>query len=441
MKPARWHIFTYLLIICIFLLNETPLFGQNAPAFNEISYLTNASGVGIRSLAMGGAVIAHVTDYSASYWNPGGLAFARSPEIYGAFSNIIVNNDAEFINSLTSSRQGFTKFNALGIMYPVQTYRGGLTFAVGYNHVEDYNSVITFGGFNDTPDNSVYQSENTYEEGSLNSLTFSGGFQADKGLGIGAAVTIMHGEHIYNTYFSEEDDQDIYTFDVYNEDRFVKSNINGFELKLGMQYLVNKYLNIGTVVTFPKRFYIEDEHEKSTKLTYDSDINAEPENTYDSGVFKYRVSLPFTFGLGASLHFSGVTISGDVEYRDLSQVRYLTDTPLDGLSEGEANRQIRSTIESVIIKRLGVEFPVPGKSLKLRAGYFENPSPLKYSVRENVRKYFTAGVGIKMSRKLEFNAAYLRGWWKESSVDDLISIPVEESKTEDKVYLGISVNF
>ena len=441
MKIHKPEIFFLLLILVIFFLSFGEIFAQSTSAFKEISYLTRTSGMGTRSLGMGGAVIASVKDYSAIYWNPAGLTFARSPEIYGSFSNLVSNNDAVFMKNLTSGRQSFTKFNSIGFMYPVSVYRGGLTLAVGYNRVEDFNSILSFSGFNSSPEDSVYQSEDVTEEGGINHLSFSGAYEAAKGLSLGATLTYIHGKHLFNTLFAEYDDLNIYTFDLYAENRFIESRIKGFDMKVGLQYIISRYFSIGAVMSFPKVFFIEDEFEKFAGTTYDYDIDKDADIYYDTGIFKYRVSTPFAFGLGASFNYSGFVISGDVEYQDLSQVRYLTDTPLEGLTKGQANMDIRKSVEPVLIKRIGIELPVLQESLKLRAGYFESPNPLKFSMDENTRRYFTAGIGISAIKRISLNFAYMRGWWKDKSIDDLIKIPVEEERIENKVYASILFRF
>ena len=80
----------YLFVLCFTLFLCSNSFGQGPRAFDEISYLTKTSGVGIRSLSMGGAVISNINDYSSIFWNPGGLAFVKSSEIYASFSNFIL---------------------------------------------------------------------------------------------------------------------------------------------------------------------------------------------------------------------------------------------------------------------------------------------------------------------------------------------------------------
>jgi len=441
MKIHKPEIFFLLLILVVSFLSFGKIFAQSTTAFEEISYLTRTSGMGTRSLGMGGAVIASVNDYSAVYWTPAGLAFAKSPEIYASFSNSIANNDAVFMKNLTSGRQSFTKFNSIGFMYPVPVYRGGLTLAAGYNRVEDFNSILSFSGFNSSPEDSVYQSEDVSEEGGINNLSFSGAFEAAKGLSFGATLTYIHGKHISNALFGEDDFLNIYTFDSYAENRFIESRIQGFNIKVGLQYIISRYFSIGAVMSFPKIFFIEDEFERTTETIYDYDIDEDDDFSYDTGVFKYRVSTPFAFGLGASFNFSGFVMSGDIEYQDLSQVRYLTDTPLEGLTKGQANMDIRRTVEPVLIKRVGIELPVLQESLKLRAGYFENPNPLKFSIDENTRRYFTAGIGISPNKNINLNFAYMRGWWKDKSIDDLINIPVEEERVENKVYASILFRF
>ena len=389
---------------------------------------------------MGGAVIANVRDYSAAYWNPAGLSFAKTSEVYTTFANHTVNNDAVFLNNLTQGRQSFTKFNSIGFMFAVPVYRGGLSFAAGYNRIADFNHILNFSGFNSNEDDNVFQSEDVTEEGNLNSFSVSGAFEAAERFSLGATFSYLYGKHIFNTIFNEVDELNLYTFDIYNENRFIDSRISSYDIKIGVQYLINRYLSIGSVISFPKTFTIEDDFEKSSGTVYDQDIGAEPDTEYDTGIFRYKVRFPFTFGLGASFSYYGFVLSGDIEYQDFSQIRYLTDTPIEGLSRGEANMDIRRNVEPIITKRLGLEFPV-SKSLKLRTGYIERPNPLKYSVSENTRKYFTAGAGLKTSKNIELNFAYIRGWWKDRTIDDLVNIPIGENRVENKVYVGILFNF
>jgi long-subunit fatty acid transport protein len=60
---------------------------------------------------------------------------------------------------------------------------------------------------------------------------------------------------------------------------------------------------------------------------------------------------------------------------------------------------------------------------------------------ENTQRYITAGIGFNPDKNVELNFAYIHGWWKDSSFDDLITIPVKEDRVETNFYAGILFKF
>lgn len=105
----------------------------------------NEFGPGARAMALGGAYSAVAEDYTAVYWNPAGLAQIRKMEFYGSLSHLSMNNRIGYQGTTTENTNGFTNMNALGMVFPVPTYRGSLVFAIGYNRInsfDDYNQVI-----------------------------------------------------------------------------------------------------------------------------------------------------------------------------------------------------------------------------------------------------------------------------------------------------------
>jgi len=415
---------------------------QVPTAFNEISFLTNTPGIGVKMLGMGGAGIGMVKGYSALYWNPAGLGFTKRRSAYFSLSNFVNKNDAIAFKTVHSGRLSTTNFNALGVCYPIPVYQGGLVFAGGVNRGMNFNSILSFQGFNDHPDDQVYQIEDISEEGGVGNIAIGGAVQVFRDVSIGMTLNIWRGSYQYGTFFSEYDDENLYTFDQYTIHRYIDSDITGVDLKLGIQYAVSRYFSIGVTLNTPRYLCIRETFEEDEETIFDPDIDDREDEYYtDSGLFKYRVRLPFRFGFGAALTFPYLTISGDLEYIDWSQARYLSTPPIEGMNRAEANRDIRSLVQSVMVSRLGAQLQIPGSSITLRGGYFEEPGFYKFSNPENTKKYVTAGGGLFLNNKVSIDAAYIHGWWKQTTIDDLVDEEILEDKADSRIYAGVTIHF
>ncbi|HEY5614468.1 MAG TPA: hypothetical protein VIL52_00465, partial [Bacteroidota bacterium] len=96
------------------------------------------SGIGARSLGMGNAGVGLADDYSALFQNPAGLASLRDYEFSMGISQLGYKNDVGFLGSNTESNLNALNLNNLGLVYPIATVRGSLTFAVGFGRVANY---------------------------------------------------------------------------------------------------------------------------------------------------------------------------------------------------------------------------------------------------------------------------------------------------------------
>ncbi|MFA6470387.1 MAG: hypothetical protein WCW35_15945, partial [Bacteroidota bacterium] len=82
--------------IKLFVLLNIVLTGILSAQFSEdaVRYSGRGNGVGSRALGMGNAYIGVSDDYSATFWNPAGLAQMRRLEVMGGISNVGFTNDA-----------------------------------------------------------------------------------------------------------------------------------------------------------------------------------------------------------------------------------------------------------------------------------------------------------------------------------------------------------
>ncbi|MCH8955002.1 hypothetical protein IIA28_06755, partial [candidate division KSB1 bacterium] len=143
----------------------------SSPAQEEIFSLGMQLGTGARAIAMGGAYTSVGGDFSASFWNPAALANIRRVEFSGSLSHLMRQSTAEFSDipfnaTINQNEENFTRFNDLGLAYPVPTQQGSLVFSFGYNRVKSYDSNFDFRGFNPDDSVSVNQAWKELETGS-----------------------------------------------------------------------------------------------------------------------------------------------------------------------------------------------------------------------------------------------------------------------------------
>ena len=137
---------TFRIAVIIILLYHTLSLSQSA--YDAIRIRQNEIGFGARTLAMGGNGVAGANDYSALYWNPAGLANLRYSEAMGEFSHLNFSNNATFINTTSDLSNNYTRFRNFGMVFPVPTERGSLVFALGYQHVKDFDDYLYYSGLN-----------------------------------------------------------------------------------------------------------------------------------------------------------------------------------------------------------------------------------------------------------------------------------------------------
>ena len=125
-------------------------------AEDALRFSTFNLGIGARSAGMGNASIGLAEDFSALFTNPAGLASLRSFEFSVGLSNVGYNNDATFFGNTLGGNNQVTNLNNLGIVYPVPTTRGSLSFGFGFARVANYATSASFKGFN--PGSSIVES-------------------------------------------------------------------------------------------------------------------------------------------------------------------------------------------------------------------------------------------------------------------------------------------
>lgn len=375
----------------------------------DIVYLLgNQFGVGARAMGMGGAFIAVADDYSAVHWNPAGLGQIRRMEAFGSLSHLIFRDDADFFGTTTSNEPtSFTKLNAAGFVYPVPTYRGSLVFALGFNRVKSFDSSLSLAGFNSSPEDSVYQAGEEYETGGLNTWSLAGAVQVTPDVFVGGAINFWSGSEEYNWKLSEKDVLDIYTFRSGSIEDNYTTKFSAANLTLGALVTGGRTVRVGAVISTPITFQGKENWRLYDATTFDDNTYTD---TTEVGYYEYKIRSPFSLGVGASIALPNLLVSGDVEFNDWSQTKYIS--PSEMLSE---NSNIRKGYRSTVRYRLGAELVIPEVGFKIRGGYFIDPLPNRKEHIRTDKHFITGGLGFLINRQFTIDIAWTRGWWERYS--------------------------
>ncbi len=443
------------------LLYMVIIYAQNTD--DAIRILDNQIGFGGRAMGMGGAYLAIADDYSAVYWNPAGLSQMRKMEFWLGISHVHYGNDIVFQGSNSSTSNSATKFNSIGFVFPLPTYRGSLVFALGYQRIRDFEYAnefigvsnqrsdrLSFSGVDpDNPDDvydfwgeDVQKEGFITDEGSINQLSAAGAIDVSPNISAGLALNFWSGS---SEYFQEYFHRDIFDnfyiypgdFDQYTENRTLFSKYSSFNVKFSTLIRLGRLARVGIAMDLPHSFTVEEDYYLDSRLRFDNgdEESFDEADDDESGLFEYKVKMPFRFSGGASFSLGSILVSGSAEYTDWTQVAFKTDE-LKNL-----NRFFNTDYRSTLKVRLGGEIGIPFLDSQFRAGVILDPTPLKGKDTDWDRKYLSAGYGVLIDKVFKIDLAYMYGFWKQFTSDDLTPEGTEEDVTYQKVLLTISFRY
>jgi long-subunit fatty acid transport protein len=381
----------------------------------------NFFGVGARAMGMGGAQIATANDASGLVYNPARLAKVKRIEFSGGMTHQRLNNETGSIGNVQplspyylneSITQSNTRFSSANIVLPVPTYRGGLVFALGFNRMKSFDHA-----FHST---SIYPIDNTIaldalalETGGINMWSFGGAIDLSPNISVGGAVNYWKGQDDYLQEY------DLPPLLVTERNRYLY-NYSGWNAKLGFSVDASKFLSIGATIDFPTKFSIDQD------FSFNYDTAGFVQEYEELG--HYDLTHPYSFGVGAALNFKYVTLAGDINITDWSQLKPKARAGVD-------DRLYKEIYQEVTRWHLGAEFNMPELATKLRIGFYEDPIPFKSVYLKTDRRYFTLGAGVLIDQVMTLDVAWNHGI---NEFRDNFSQMIKESYTSDKFFVSLA---
>jgi long-subunit fatty acid transport protein len=480
-----------LVVLLIIGLQFQHVYAQYAE--DVLRYSQLGLGTSARQLGMGNATVGGVNDYSALFWNPAGLALERNFEFSFGLSSHGYSNEVSYLGSKTSSNNNVVNLNNLGLVYPIPTVRGSLTFAFGFNRAANYATTASMSVFNanssfsqdltllsrqpladnipyqlylanaDTLGNvfpilkgNVQQAINVIEGGGLNHWTFGGAMDIAKNLSVGVSLNYATGSYSFNQNVSESDSKNLYPasnapndFSQFTYESTINDEITGFNALLGLMFRKPEKYSIGFAIRTATTYNIAETYGELASSQFKT-MDSNNKNAYsypvNSNSIKYEVITPYTLSGGISIQpFEWLLLAGDAEYTDWSQMELQTE----GLDFSAENSRIKNQMRATTNLRGGGELSLWKLDLKLRGGIIYNPSPWKNDPSSFDQLYYTAGIGYMLDESTTLDAGFAYGTWKTlrtnysySSASGLIqNVGTDETVTTSNLNLTLIVRF
>lgn len=474
------------LIIFLFLIFSGIIFSQN---YNDAFRIGQSElDFDARTLSMGNSTIGALGNFSSTLINPAGLATIRRDVFSLSFNSNGFNNSISFLGNSTDVDRRNGNINQVSLVMPLPVKRGSAVLAFGYNQSRDFNSILEFGSLNnsntsmiqdltnfnddiayelgvsypvfDNNDNylyddtqingNLYQSGKVVETGSLNNWIMSGAAEVAKNLFVGATLNIISGDYKSNrTYLEDDYDNDYYSglldpadsstlgFESFYINDIVDWEITGWDIRLGLLYKMNSFINFGASVKLPSRYKIKERYSIYGESEFQQNYFLVD---YPASPLEYEIITPMEFSGGVSAVFPLFTVNAGLKFIDYSQLEFD-----DGFSEEELfemNNEIQELLTTTVNWNIGAEFTLPYPSLKIRGGFMYYPSAYKNDSSEFDKKYVTGGIGFPIAKRLLFDFAYVYGWWKDFG--DNYGVDVSRTYQDikvDKMVFSISYVF
>lgn len=403
--------------------------------FSSIYYQGTA-----KSAAMGNAMGAVGSDFSAIAINPAGLGLFRkstfvfTPEFYS------ISTESDYKGSYGSDRAFKVPVNNFGLTW-TQEYNNSplksVSFALGLNKLNNYtfqsyvdgnnpntslidayieelyqNGIYNDYALEDYSPNGIFPLWETYlldfyddntidsqvpqgglnqqfgvsKRGSSREFNLAAGFNFNEKVFLGASVNIPYFNKTVTKQYKEVNLNASDNFRNWAQEEVVKNSGTGINAKIGAIFYPVKWLRVGAAFHTPTIYKVE---ESWGTETWSSFNNAGYNYISPTGVYTYTVTTPYRLNASAAFIFGNFgMITADYELVDYSKMRASSyDYNYSGF-----NDYIRKTYSTTSNVRLGTEWR--WQTMAFRAGYAFYGSPFGMNKTDYRTDSYSCGFGF-----------------------------------------------
>ena len=422
---------TITILAPIFLMAQTD---SDLFDFSSVYYQGTA-----KSAAMGNAMGAVGSDFSAISINPAGLGLFRkstfvfTPEFYA------ISTDSDYKGSYGSDRAFKVPMNNIGLTW-TQDFNGSslksVSFALGVNKLNNYtfqsyvngdnqntslidayieelyqNGIFNDYALEDYSPNGIFPLWETYlldfyddntidsdvpqgglnqqfgvsKRGSSREFNLAAGFNFNEKVFLGASVNIPYFDKTVKKDYKETN---LYSgsFRNWEQEEIVKNSGVGINAKLGAIVYPAKWLRLGAAFHTPTIYKVD---ESWGTETWSSFNNAAHHYISPTGTYSYTVTTPYRLNASAAFIFGNYgMITADYEFVDYSKMRASSYD----YNYSSFNNYIRKTYSTTSNVRFGTEWR--WQTMAFRAGYAFYGSPFGIDKSDYRMDSYSCGFGF-----------------------------------------------
>ena len=429
--------------------------GSDLFDFSSIYYQGTA-----KSAAMGNAMGAVGSDFSAITINPAGLGMFRkstfvfTPEFY------TISTNSDYKNGSGNDWSFKVPMNNIGLTWTQEFNNSELksvSFALGVNRLNNYayssfvngnnmntslidayinelyqNGIYDSYALEDYDPNNIFQLWDTYlldfyaddiidsdvPQGGLNQqygvnkrgasreFGFAAGFNFNEMFFLGASVNIPYFDKTVTRDYKETNLNNSEFFKNWEQEEVTKNSGAGINAKIGAIIYPVQWLRLGAAFHTPSIYKVEESWYTDTRSQFgydplDPDRSGAHSHLSPTGTYSYTVTTPYRLNASAALIFGNFgMITADYEYIDYSKMRA---TSFDE-NFSKLNNYISKTYNSTSNIRLGTEWR--WHSMAVRAGYAFYGSPFGFNKTDLRTNSYSCGFGYTHHR-FTIDAAYV----------------------------------
>lgn len=401
-----------------------------------------------RSGALGVAFHGISDDFSALSYNPAGLSLVGKSEISFGFGFLRNSTETDFLSNVQSLSSNDAYLTHAGVVAPFKTKYGNASIAIGYVLESNFDNNYEYSGFNQNssyinyrayngPDDinenmasylylgdidgngnvftpitdSLTQKGFVQEKGGLHKVVGGAGFDLSDFASLGFTIEGKWGTYDYTREYEEIDTYDKYNvnaadFSDVDMQRFwmeesVLQDISGISGSVGIQGKLGNFVRFGANIKFPTFYSIEEEFYQEANAFFDDGSSIDPPYNV-SGQTSYKVTTPWEYSGGVSVHAAGITFSAGVSYSDVTQLEFS-----DATEEVERlNRTILTELVGQTSWGFGVEYNFPILPLAVRGSFSSTTSPYSDDVPGATINNFALGGGIYLAKNIRLDGMF-----------------------------------
>ncbi len=293
----------------------------------------------------------------------------------------------------------------------------------------------------------IQQSGVVNEEGYQSEFSVGGSVEVADGVLLGASLNVPFGTYRFSRVLNEDDvfnDNDgtggTTDFDFLTLTESFESRLVGVNLRAGVSALVSDNVRVGFSVETPTFYTVSEDFETVLLTSFDNGDSFEYGRSADQdagrGSFEYEVRTPWKLAAGAAFESGGLTLSGDLELVDWTQLE------LDSrdFAFTDQNLDIRQSLNARVNVRLGASYQFD--KLLVRGGLAVSPDSRDSSGLDRDRGIVSLGLSYQVNSQFAFDLGLMAEVFNDqySPYSEVADAPlVNEEIIRSFVSLGIRV--